>query len=288
MLTNALRFHRLLYYTAIVFMTLALSPSVLAQSSSPDNNSGFTYQSNPISAACVDVINPFSGNEPHSATLKKCSATQQKTESMGNGWYQIEYKDESHADDNLPGRTPFFRYKVLYRYHNSFIVSTLSNGGGTGYFTTLLSIRYHNNKLSLEKQISPIGDRCNGGISDEYVQNHYLYYGVNLTPPDIVSYSNNDDLTAKLSASDDSLEYSASSCVATAYYKYDLAKRQSEFAYIKLPEQTLNNRIGWTNHYKYQACFNQLLNTYITAKKLKWKQTDIDKFTKKFQQQCVT
>jgi hypothetical protein len=93
------------------------------------------------------------------------------------------YVDEGDPPEKWPGMVG---YRFLGNYRGLKAVLTMENSGGSGTFTGLHLLRPEKDGTLTIVQTLAGGDRCNGGISDAFMDGHTLVYSVSLTPYDFI------------------------------------------------------------------------------------------------------
>lgn len=147
--------------------------------------------------------------------------------------------------------------------NEKFPVILYSNTGGTGNFSTLMSIKREGDTLKLVESIAG-GDRCNGGVAQAIIDTDgALVYEQNITPYDMVVLGGDPErpFLNSVKAFDD-LEACAVCCAGTAVFKND------QFTGVKLSSELAENI---KNKYmspippeqEKQACFDKALGAQI-------------------------
>ena len=132
------------------------------------------------------------------------------------------------------------------------------------------------------------GDRCNGGLAWVEVGRDGIAYSVNATPPDVIAASK-EGAALKLKPYSD-LEASAASCVALLEYADTMSGpelKAAELGQAVALGPALDDRRGWTEKYRYQACFNALVRSYLQSGKPRLDAAALEQFAKDFKQRCV-
>lgn len=184
------------------------------------------------------------------------------------GWYGYTFRLK-----DLPAEAPmrgWASWRYLGATDQGHVVETLYNGGGTGHFSTVETVRRDGDQL-----VSVIthagGDRCNGGVEAAAVAGGQVVTASNITPYDLVSLALGEDPPVK--AYDD-LAACAICCVGTATVVGDdlawvtLTPMDSGFAG---PDQPV------------QACLDRLLQSQRNA----LTPAELTVFGKTFRTECL-
>lgn len=184
--------------------------------------------------------------------------------------YQYKYKeDKSDA-------TSYSYYKHIGQWNSLPVVLSYSSGGGSGQFTSLMSIERNVGKMRVLQGFAA-GDRCNGGIYDAKISLGTLYYGQNITPIDFLQLA--EDNPNDLQPYDD-LEASAASCFGVAKFE------DEKFVGVTLTSDAADQK-DWTAQYKYQSCFNRLYRELLAKGKKELSVSELKEFTAQFNEECV-
>ncbi len=187
--------------------------------------------------------------------------------------YEYGYKS---ADGSEPSLGAFAKYRYLGQVAGHHVILSVQSGGGSGVFTALSSFDRVGDTVVRVRDYAA-GDRCNGGVKDARVGGGKLAYTVNLTPPDILDLT----LLADQMIPYEDLEASASSCFATAAYE------DGRFVDLKLDATALQDRLGWTGNYKYQACFNSMARSYVEMHQAVLETRRLTRFGEEFKATCL-
>lgn len=244
----------------------------------------FSYENKPIYPKCLlDLIGTKGNPKSSSVDLDKCSVYDQDQETQDGNLDDVVFKYtfpvKGSSSNGEVSYTPFTQS------HNKFFLVYTINTGGNSYYSTIVSVDKIDNTLQNPEVISPVGDRCNGGITAVAVlsgSNTFMYRKY-LTPIDIVKEG---DINTKLKPIED-LEASASSCFGQEYTKYNISKKNSYFGFVQLLNSTpVTDQPGWTDMYKYQSCFNTVFNSYGDANKNTLDKNGLNTFYNDFINQC--
>ena len=245
----------------------------------------FTFRHKPIDPRCVAALVPMEGNGPGSVKLATCTGPGKMTR---NG--QSVSIEEPDPDAGM--RTPFDSYEVVARQGERYVLSTLSSGGGTGLFSTLMIVRRDRDQLTTERLFPGMGDRCNGGFAGAELHGNRLQWSTNITPYEVI-----DEAGIKL-PDGDLLEDSAQSCVGTLESEYDfetgktrVASETFTLSYFggssEAASGLLTDRTGWTDRFSLQHCFNLTYNSYVSAAHTVLSPIEMKTFGKDFAKTCL-
>jgi len=187
----------------------------------------------------------------------------------GKVGYSYRYKDDSSD------AVSYSYYEYVGQWNGSPVVLSYSSGGGTGQFSSLVSIERSTSKIRVLQGFAA-GDRCNGGITDARITVGSLRYGQNMTPIDFLTLA--EDNPSDVQPYED-LEASASSCFGVARFADD------RFTGITLAEMPQTHEGGIT--YKYQDCFNKLFIATLASGKKELSISELREFTGDFNTNCV-
>jgi hypothetical protein len=169
-------------------------------------------------------------------------------------------------------------YKWIGTYDDGYIIQTLNNSGGTGNFAGIFLLKRQGDNVTLENIAT--GDRCNGGVHDVTIKNQTLNYQIDLTPFDLFGLAKNNP--HHLNAYDD-LAACAVCCGAIANISRD-------FMTTIGPEELQSVELGTPNGYqgKYEACFNNLIETYKKKGKKIVNSQEIGQLVQDFNKNCFS
>lgn len=184
--------------------------------------------------------------------------------------YTYRYKEDSSD------ATSYSYYQYVGQYNGSPVILSFSSGGGTGQFSSLMSIERNASKIRVLQGYAA-GDRCNGGVVDAKIGTFgTLQYGQNMTPIDFLQLAEeNTDLQPY-----EDLEASAASCFGIARFENEKFTGVSLSAIPRAEQQA-----GIT--YKYQDCFNKLFITYLANGKKELSVSELKEFTGEFNKVCL-
>jgi hypothetical protein len=187
------------------------------------------------------------------------------------------YSDPATPEEKYPG---LVGYKFLGDYRGLKAVQTIENGGGSGTFTAVQLLRPEKDgTLSIIKTLAG-GDRCNGGISEAFMNGRTLVYSVSLTPYDFLSVA--DYNPKKLEAYDD-LEACAVCCYGQLQY-VDGRPRTVIF------DETALDRIQRVpeEEQTMQSCFDEVFTKAVKSGQTALPMDGIRDFVVEFTTTCTT
>lgn len=176
-------------------------------------------------------------------------------------------------------------YRVVGHLQKSFIVETVSSGGGSGSFTNILQVKRQD--ASLEVRVLDGGDRCNGGISDVIQKGAILTYHKDVTAGDFLQLSHYNPYHLKAYTD---LSACAACCVAQAKYQYSL---QHETSPGKPEKKLLSVDFGKTllafddSQNTLDSCFAREVVAYQKAGKQVLDQAALQQFMRTFTARCI-
>lgn len=178
--------------------------------------------------------------------------------------------DKSQRDENgqvldmkFPG---WIGYKNFGKSNGKYLILTVENGGGTGYFHTLalydLGSDENGNPSLVQTAALAGGDRCNGGINAVGLNGNTISYEQNITPYDLLAlpYPTSDSPYA---SAYDEVEACAMCCMGVAKYK-DGALYAVSLNTDYVEDMLTNSPESMPK----QQCYAQKLNALIKDKKL--------------------
>jgi len=256
-----------------ITMTFLAQPAFSQILTSPD----LFYMGAPIDARCFTSL---SEGVNRTINLKTCGMHHDhlvKTEGypdlirdgfIGTAWKgKQEYE---HGSDY---------YKSFAAGNGHFWIYSLSNGGGTGMFSSISLVKRENHD-SVTMQYVAGGDRCNGGIDDVALQGNHLTYSVNLTPYDLYQLGNNQ--TTKLKPYDN-LASCAICCVAKAIYSVDLTLSPK---LNRIEMEKINHAEDISDQGDREMCFNRIIVKNTQAGKTQLTIAELKKMVQEFNVSC--
>ena len=233
----------------------------------------------PVSPLCFDTLNMVDGPKQVDVTTCEALPDYKNIEtSFEKGQYRTSY--QFPAEQDAPAETGYSAYNVIGRTTNGLAVQTYSESGGTGRFSSIVTVTLEGNLLSLEDRIAG-GDRCNGGITEAHVENGELVYSVSATPGDFAQMAYGDDHGLK--AYED-LEASAMSCFAEATYK---AGKLQAVAFNPDALPTDKTSEDWAKQYKLQPCLNDQIKARLAMGQKNMTTAEFKSFMDMFMNSCA-
>jgi hypothetical protein len=243
----------------------------------------FSYSSKPINPNCLTDFVDFVDEAPAPVDVSGCALVEK-----GASYDQasLTYKYPSDTDNSAYFPDAYIQYKPMAQKNNTFVLHVTSSGGGSGQFSSLITVEKQGDTLAYKMTIAS-GDRCNGGtVGTMVTPAGFVAYGKYVTPFNILSLGVPNALAGKIGAYR-GLEDSAGSCFAVENHTYDIVTGQDLFKNIDLGTNIIEDQKDWTENIKYQSCFNKLYNSYIESKKNVLNETQIKEFDALFIKQCV-
>ena len=165
-------------------------------------------------AECLFELNDFT----KSVSIKDCNATWKWT--FDGKWYICEQLIDEF--------TQMYKYKVVYKFGNKYIVSMAEwGGGGNGFFTKLYLIQIKGNVITLLDNISENAHYRGLNLESTKIAYDYLIYSVYITPYNLMSWYSKP-------APNEIYDACNACSVATAKYRYNPYTRQRDFIEIEL------------------------------------------------------
>lgn len=196
------------------------------------------------------------------------------------GYVGYEFTRSTVSEDGTPGtRTWNYRYKYLgvLRGHHANLIE-FSNDDGERY-TQIKSFDRVGDKLILVDMIGG-GDRCNSGMSEVFIKDGKLHYGVSITAADFPAFGGDDGHGFEPFGD---LESTVDSCFAVAHHidgEYvQVTLNPDIFAGINNPAQVPDPRL--------QGCFNSVFVKYVQDGRKELDRESMAKFMKKFRTACI-
>ncbi|HKU54914.1 MAG TPA: hypothetical protein VJP60_06090 [Rhizomicrobium sp.] len=116
-------------------------------------------------------------------------------------------------------------------------------------------------------------------MSGASIANGHLSFDQAITPYDLIALADPD---TKLEAYKD-LESSASSCIGDSHMITD----NEHWTGVTLTEKSLADQQGWTERYRYQACFNALYRETVAQGHTELDRNGVKTFAANFTKRCV-
>ena len=232
-----------------------------------------TFNNAPIEALCFEKVSADEWVDLGSCVSKeieKLPANPADTWTADKIGYHYRYKED--ASDAVS----YSYYHYIGQWNGTPVVVSYGSGGGTGQFSSLMSIDRNANKVRVLQGFAA-GDRCNGGVVNARIEWGTLHYGQHMTPIDFLQIA--EDNPNDVQPYED-LEASATSCYGVAHFE------DEKFTGVTLqdiPADTPEN----ATMYKYQPCFNRLYRGLLSAGKKELSVTELNEFTGQFNQVCL-
>jgi hypothetical protein len=200
---------------------------------------------------------------------------------LEKGYVGFDY--EWVDDKGKPQSKGFSYYKAFANPDHSYTIYTISSGGGSGQFSSLVLVKRVGDELDLKTLAG--GDRCNNGIYDVKQNGKSLTYNVNMTAFDFLALSKQNP--RKLEAYGD-LAACAACCLGSVTIERDLSPKtiENEKVVAVNLDRELSD-ITETNQGKYQVCFNKLMIDTMKSGKKSLSESELAALMQKFNTQCV-
>lgn len=250
----------------LVFSMMLVS---IAQAASPKVSPRlYRVNGRPVPVSCLEALtNPEGDPGKVVIDLRNCGDPKLKPKAQADGW--VGY-------DNPDGG--YFYYSYVGQSGGIDILSLYSSGGGTGQFTQLVGVKHSGHFIRLARDYAG-GDRCNGGVSGAKVSNGKLTFDQAITPYDLINLARPKE---ELEAYKD-LEASAASCIGVIHMTGD----DRRWTGVSLTEKDWPDQSGWTEDYRYQACFNKLYRETISSGHAELDRIGVVTFAQAFAKRCV-
>ncbi len=274
--------------TQIVFAALLCLFSTTARAEgAPSLPAEMLYNKKPIEPACL--LLDLEDNSPDIRSDYRLTDCLPKEASLDTplpdapdvlGYVGYEFTRSFVSEDGTPGKQTWnYRYKYLgtLRGHHANLIEFGNDDGET--YTQIKSFDRVGDKLILADMIGG-GDRCNSGMTDVFVKDGGLHYGVNITAADFPAFGGDDGDGFEPFAD---LEATTDSCFGVAHHvdgEYERVTLNPDiFTGVDDPSQVAEPRL--------QGCFNTVFSSYLDSGR-----TDLDKegmagFMKDFRTRCV-
>lgn len=253
-------------------------------SDAADISPNILYRDEPIDPLCFD--NGLVVTRPEGAwvDLDKClndagvsveNVIPQKTGPLTpneNGFIGYDF---TMGDSEFPS-SGMALYKYVGPITGGFVIQTIYNTGGTGFFSSLNIIERQNGRIHIARTLAG-GDRCNGGIRDARIEDGKVHFSVNITPADIIyGYGGAPESEAY------DIEVSAASCFAEALYT------DGTFTSIVLNGDIFTgvDDPAVDNGFADQPCFNKVFGDYLSSGRGRLTPEQVKTFTADFRREC--
>lgn len=243
------------------------------------------YNGQRIAPTCIDELVTSSTPDGAGVSLEECTAAMSQFEEDKSDATppQQDFYGWRFHDKEFGNRYSFTKY--LGRFRGGFVLYSIWSGGGTGKFTDISIVKRKGNTLLLHREVAA-GDRCNGGVTEAWMERGKLFYKINLTPYDIVTAV---DTATTLKASDD-LQSTPTSCFATATFTHT-NENQPVLQVVTLNQEYPSDMLsdsGWIRDFSYQTCFNKQFLDALTAGNISMDKKALSAWVQGFYEACVT
>jgi hypothetical protein len=219
----------------------------------------------PVPSSCLSDLAGMGDSQ--TVNLTHCGDPSVKPKSLPTG--VIGYEDPQGG---------YFYYRYLGKADGLDILYTESSGGGSGQFTSLVGI-LRNGQTLVPKRDYAAGDRCNGGLSGAALANGRVTFDQAITPHALIALG---DPGTKLQAYKD-LEDAATSCIGESH----MAGDDKHWTGVTLTNDSLTDQKGWTEQYRYQACFNALYRETVAQHHAELDRNGVKAFAASFTKRCL-
>ncbi|MDR3478304.1 MAG: hypothetical protein P4M14_09770 [Gammaproteobacteria bacterium] len=243
------------------------------------------YKGQPIDPLCFDPMETANSK----VSLSTCGLRSEPSEKVNGqnksmlekGYIGFDYLwlDEK----GKPQSQGFSYYKAFANPDHTYTIYSISSGGGSGQFSSLILAKRVGDELQLKTLAG--GDRCNNGIFDVKQKGNSLTYNVNMTAFDFLALSKQNP--RKLEAYTD-LAACAACCMGSTTIERDLNPKSianEKVIAVNLDREAAE--IAQTNQGKYQVCFNKLVLDTLKSGKKTLTTTELTALMQKFNTQCV-
>ncbi|MCX5774291.1 MAG: hypothetical protein NTX05_06760 [Fusobacteria bacterium] len=250
----------------IIVVLLALFIAVLSFSASQVSGGAIIYQGKPVNA---QTMLPFMNMEQAAKSSQIFTSPTAQISTIKAGFYQY----------NSPqGET--FLYKCAGIIGLDYIVEIIYDGGGSGVFTSIISVTMSGNTLYYSRDIAD-GDRTAGGVTSVLVTNGSVIYSQNITPYGLMA------LTGIASSHYANLSDNMISSVGISNSIYHFRFKKSEILSVSLSAETNNNGSKYYNLVQdkksgvksQQLAFEKLYNRYVGGGKSLLTKEDLKNFS---------
>lgn len=284
---------KLMFYTLIIFPYLIVGQSAFSKQLE------LKYKGKTIHPKCFEKF-----HSPERITTLRVA---RNIEALGDFYIpQPEYKAESldkcmqskatfsvkddgtvtYKDPDDPRGLAMLSYQALLEIKpNLYLIYTLENDGGSGYFSSVFIFKQSKSQLELVGHAREFGgDRCNGGTSIEEIKDNSILVAKKLTPVGLVYDAITDKKIQKKVVS--ILNDSAMSCIANK--KTYITVKDGKIISENRGVQDINFESVDDESSKYQKCFNKRLKEYISKNNNKaLKDKNIAEFVSVFKNKCM-
>ncbi|MBN2718918.1 MAG: tetratricopeptide repeat protein [Deltaproteobacteria bacterium] len=224
------------------------------------NSKKFQYQGQLIHPGCLSKLkNSPSLHAPKFVDFEDC---QKNLEG-------VTVKNEKVRWDGVEAEyIAYDEYEILAYKGNHFLVNTISDWGGTDTFEDLWIV-------ALEKDWLITVSTIDGGVLrvDPILRDGKIQYSYPVCAKDILNFDNVGKTLAVENCED--VECNSLCYLAEAEFEYNLRTGEKTFLAVRLKEAYSTDKADYGKEYRYQYCFNSLLNqvtkdgtTRLTPQKL--------------------
>ena len=200
-------------FTAVLLGLVLLGAFAACKSKPPADVPGeFTFHGQAVHPAAVSALYSSSTGQIDLAAFKTNLEPRQWEDQPG--WWVTDFEE-----DPASGRSPFFAYAAFAGPIGDgaeiYVLSVIFNQGETADVNNLVLLQKNGTWLSLIRTWNE-GSACNGGISNQRMDNDNFLYSRELTPIDLLGLSAGLGLDLK---TNEDLEATSESCFASANYR---------------------------------------------------------------------
>jgi hypothetical protein len=267
---------------AMVLCGLALIGAFSACKSKPpaDVPGEFTFHGQAVHPAAVSALYRSATGQIDLAAFKTGLEARQWEDQPG--WWVTDFEENP-----VSGRSPFFAYVAfagpITGEAELYILSVMFNADEPADVNNIVLLQKSGSWLSLVR-VWTEGSACNGGISNQRIDNDNFLYSRELTPIDLLNLSVG--IPLNLTPNED-LEASSESCAGLANYVYSLTRDREDLLSVRLYDEPVKDEKGRTERYRFQSCFNRIFNDYIARAKTALMPKEVDEFAVRFHDECV-
>ena len=240
----------------------------------------FTYRGVAVHPAAVSALYHSPGGELDLSTFKTGLEARQWEDQPG--WWVTDFEESPET-----GRSPFFAYAAFAGPASGgadlYILSIIFNQGETADIDNILLLQKSGSWLGVIRAWTE-GSACNGGISNQRMEDDNFIYTRELTPIDLLGLSLETSLD--LTANQD-LEATSESCFASANFSYSLSQDVETLLSVRLYDEPVQDEKGKTEGYRYQSCFNRIYNDYVSRGKTALTPKEVEEFAARFKAECI-
>jgi len=240
----------------------------------------FTFHGVAVHPAAVSALYHSPAGELDLSTFKTDLEARQWEDQPG--WWVTDFEESPET-----GRAPFFAYAAFAGPTSGgaelYILSIIFNQGETADIDNILLLQKSGSWLGVVRAWTE-GSACNGGISNQRMEDDNFFYTRELTPVDLLGLSL--EVTLDLTANQD-LEATGESCFATANFSYSLSQDVETLLSVRLYDEQVQDEKGKTERYRYQSCFNRIYNDYVARGKTALLPKEVEEFAARFKAECI-